>query len=87
YITDDIYVYERYFGSDVVLIALNRNLTEGYEIKDVKTILPSRKYKDILDGLLDGEAIRVENDNIDSLWLGPGSVHVWHHKGVNSIPL
>lgn len=87
YITDDIYVYERHFGSDVVLIALNRNLTEGYEIKDVKTILPSRKFKDILDGLLDGEAIRVENNNIDSLWLGPGSVHVWHHKGVNSIPL
>ncbi|MED3484591.1 alpha-amylase family glycosyl hydrolase [Bacillus toyonensis] len=87
YITDNLYVYERCFGSDVVLIALNRNLTEGYEIKDVKTALPSRKYKDILEGLLDGEVITVENNSINSLWLGPGSVHVWHHKGVNSLPL
>src|SRR5207302_3780653 len=40
-INDDVYIYERKFFNDVVLVAINKNDTTGYAISCLLTALPA----------------------------------------------
>ncbi|NNG67037.1 alpha-amylase family glycosyl hydrolase [Caldanaerobacter subterraneus] len=79
YISDDVYIYERQYGKDVVLVAINKG--EKTTVKAVKTSLRKGIYKDYLKGLLKGVELKVTKGNGENLVQGlalPGdSVSVW----------
>ena len=41
WINNDVYIYERKFFGNVVLIAINKNETTGYSISGLNTSLPA----------------------------------------------
>ncbi len=57
WINGDVYIYERKFFGDVVLVAINKNDTTGYAISGLLTALPAGTYSDYLGGLLGGRAL------------------------------
>jgi Alpha amylase, C-terminal all-beta domain len=54
WINNDVYIFERQFYNDVVLVAINKNDTTGYSITGLNTALPAGTYTDYLGGLLSG---------------------------------
>lgn len=60
WINDDVYVYERQFYSNKVLVAVNKG-TSDYTLQNLQTTLPTGKYTDILDGALGGGILTVTN--------------------------
>ncbi len=51
WINNDVYIYERKFFGNVVLVAINKNETTGYSISGLNTSLPAGSYSDYLTGL------------------------------------
>lgn len=85
WINSDVYIYERRFGSDVVLTAINKG-TSAYTISGLNTALPAGTYSDYLGGLLGGNSITVSsgsggNNPVTSFSLGAGKTAVWQFKG------
>ena len=58
---DDVLIYERQFGNDVVLTAVNRNENVSYDISGLFTDLPAGTYNDALIIILNGESINVSS--------------------------
>nr|WP_233203877.1 alpha-amylase family glycosyl hydrolase [Halegenticoccus soli] len=86
WLNGDVFVYEREFGDNVALVAINRS-REWYEITDLYTSLPPGSYADVLDGVLDGFGTTVNGDgSIDAFSFGPQTVCVWEHAGNTSEP-
>ena len=56
---NDVYIFERKFFNDVVLVAINKNDTTGYSVSGLNTALPSGNYTDYLGGLMSGPGITV----------------------------
>lgn len=86
WMNSDVYIYERKFNNDVVLVAINKSASTWYEITGLYTALPAGTYTDQLTGLLGGHNITVNsgsggNNPIGSWWLGPGRAMVWSYKG------
>jgi glycosidase len=80
--TQDVFVFERHFANDDVLIAINKNETNMVPISQIKTTLPSGTYKDVLHGLMSGSTLQVDQSGATgistaSLSLSPHSVSVW----------
>src|SRR5258708_15854094 len=59
WINNDVYIYERKFFNDVVLVAINKNDTTGYAISGLLTALPAGTYGDYLGGILGGSGLTV----------------------------
>src|SRR5258708_33400856 len=57
WINNDVYIYERKFFNDVVLVAINKNDTTGYAISGLLTALPAGTYTDYFGGLLGGSGL------------------------------
>ena len=76
----DIYIYERKFGSAVVLVAINRNLSSSASISGLLTALPNGSYSDKLTGQLNGNSISVSAGAVPSFNLAAGGVAVWEYK-------
>lgn len=84
WINDDVFIYERSFNGDYVMVAINKNLDQSYAISDLQTDMPAQIYPDVLGGLLDGQSLNVNhNGTADSFRLEPGEVSVWQYKGEN----
>jgi glycosidase len=86
WINSDVYIYERQFNDDVVLVAINKSASTWHEITGLNTALPPATYTDQLNGLLGGHNITVNsgsggNNPIGDWWLGPGRAMVWSYKG------
>lgn len=84
WINNDVYIYERKFGSDVVLTAINKG-TSDYSITGLYTAMPAGTYSDQLNGLLGGSSITVSNgtggDNpVTVFTLRAGQTAVWSYK-------
>ncbi|WP_052343765.1 alpha-amylase family glycosyl hydrolase [Kallotenue papyrolyticum] len=84
WLNDDVYIYERRFFNDVVLVAINKSAT-SYAINGLYTALPPGSYSDQLNGLLGGFGISVGsgsggNNPVASFTLGPGKVAVWSYR-------
>ena len=78
----DVIVYSRQFFSKQVVVAINRHPTQAYTIPSLVTSLPNGTYSDVLNGLLYGEGITVNNGTIPSFTLTGGEVCVWSHNPV-----
>lgn len=86
YITNDVYVYERRFFNNIVLVAINKNNTSSYTISNMNTALPSGAYTDYLGGLLSGTSLTVHagtggNNPVSTVVLPANSVSVWQVTG------
>ncbi|AFK18262.1 alpha-amylase [Haloferax mediterranei ATCC 33500] len=86
WINSDVFVYEREFGDNVVLVAINRSL-DWYDVSGLQTSLPEGTYDDALGGTLDGFSTTVNTDgSIDTFSVGPQTVCVWEHTGTTAEP-
>ena len=82
WINNDVYIFERKFFNDVVLIAINKNDTSSYNITGLYTALPAGNYSDYLTGTLGGFGITVSsgsggNNPVTNFTIGAHTVAVW----------
>ncbi|GLX79205.1 putative cyclomaltodextrin glucanotransferase [Thalassotalea insulae] len=89
WLNDDVYVYERQFGDNVVLVAINRSETTSFSLNGLYTDMPAGTYTDVLSGLLNGESITVAADkSVSAITLSAGEVGVWQYTApTNSVNL
>jgi glycosidase len=82
WINNDVYIYERKFFNDVVLVAINKSDTTSFSITGLNTALPPGNYSDYLAGLLGGFGISVStgtggNNPVPAFTLPAHTVAVW----------
>ncbi|HEV7474873.1 MAG TPA: alpha-amylase family glycosyl hydrolase [Pyrinomonadaceae bacterium] len=82
WMSNDVYIYERKFFGNVVLVAINKNETTGYSISGLNTSLPVGTQTDNLTGLLGGVSITVGsgsggNNPVSTFTLPAHTVSVW----------
>ncbi|MHB1021317.1 MAG: alpha-amylase family glycosyl hydrolase [Acidobacteriaceae bacterium] len=82
WINNDVYIYERQFYNDVVLVAINKSTSTSYPITGLNTALPAGTYSDYLGGLLNGQGITViggtgNNNPVNNFTIPANSVSVW----------
>jgi glycosidase len=91
WINNDVYIYERRFFNDVVLVAINKNDSTSYSISGLYTALPAGTYTDYLNGLLSGMSLTVGPGNnvsnpATNFTLPAQTVAVWQFVGKPSAP-
>ncbi len=90
WINSDVYILERQFFGDVVLIAVNKSETTSYPITGLFTALTPGNYVDYLNGLLGGFGIAVTNGNgnnpVTPFSLPPHTVAVWQSAPAATAP-
>ena len=87
WLNGDVYVYEREFGNNVVLVAINRSESTGYTLNGLFTALPAGGYGDELGGLLGGNSISVSGSGaVTPFFLAAGEVGVWQRAAGQSNP-
>jgi hypothetical protein len=91
WMNSDVYIYERQFYGDVVLVAINKNTSTSYPISGLYTALPAGTYTDYLGGLLGGSGITVTsgsggNDPVQNFTLPPYGVAVWVASSTPTAP-
>lgn len=91
WINNDVYIYERKFFNDVVLVAINKNDSTADPISGLLTALPPGIYSDYLSGLLGGSGLRVTagsggNNPANNFTLPAHTVAVWQSVGTPSAP-
>ena len=59
WINDDVYIYERRLGADIVLVAINKSKLKDQPITGLLTALPPGKYSDYLQGTMQGANLTV----------------------------
>ncbi|HLU43819.1 MAG TPA: alpha-amylase family glycosyl hydrolase [Natronosporangium sp.] len=84
WINNDVYIYERQFFNDVVLVAINKSAIP-YQITGLRTALPAGTYPDVLGGLLGGGGISVGSGGgadrpVTPFTLDAGEVAVWSYR-------
>lgn len=82
WINNDVYIFERKFFNDVVLVAINKNDTSSFSITGLNTALPPGNYSDYLAGLLGGSSISVGagsggNNPVTAFTLPTHTAAVW----------
>lgn len=82
WINNDVYIYERKFFGNVVLVAINKNETSSYSISGLNTSLAVGTKSDYLTGLLGGVPITVGsgsagNNPVSTFTLPAHAVAVW----------
>ena len=81
WINNDVYIYERKFYGNVVLVAINKNETTGYSISGLNTSLPVGTQTDNLTGLLGGVSLPRSgsggNNPVTTFTLPAHAVSVW----------
>jgi glycosidase len=85
WINSDVYIYERQFFNDVVLVAINKNDTTSYPITGLNTALPAGTYTDSLGGLQGGSSLTVTaggggNNPAGNYTIAPHSASVWQYQ-------
>jgi hypothetical protein len=91
WMNSDVYIYERKFFGDVVLVAINKNDSTGYAISGLFTALPAGTYSDYLGGLLGGASLTVTagsggNNPANNFTLPAHTVAVWQAVGTPGAP-
>jgi glycosidase len=89
WINDDVYIYERQLGANVVLIAINKSPTASQAIGGLYTDLPPGTYTDYLAQTMGGTGIAVtgtagSNNPVTNFTLPLRSVSIWLSQG--SVP-
>jgi glycosidase len=91
WINSDVYIYERQFYTDVVLVAINKNDSTSYPITGLNTALPAGMYSDYLGGLQGGGGLAVATGNgvnnpAANFTIGAHSVAVWQYQANATTP-
>jgi len=91
WINNDVYIFERKFFNDVVLVAINKNDTTSFSITGLNTALPQGGYSDYLSGLLGGFGITVGsgasgNNPVTAFTLPAHTVAVWQTTAAAQAP-
>ncbi|MGA7930423.1 MAG: alpha-amylase family glycosyl hydrolase [Candidatus Sulfotelmatobacter sp.] len=91
WINSDVYIMERQFFNEVVLIAVNKSATAAYNISGLYTALAPGAYADYLDGLMGGFSIQVNagtsgNNPVTAFSLAANTVSVWQSSAPATAP-
>jgi glycosidase len=91
WMNNDVYIYERQFFKDIVLVAINKNDTTSYPISGLNTALPAGTYTDYLGGLMGGQSLTVTtgtggNNPAGAITLPAHSVSVWQVSSAATAP-
>jgi len=90
WINSDVYILERQFNSEVVLIAVNKSETTSYSITGLFTSLPPGSYSDYLNGLMGGFSVSVTNGGgnnpVTNFNLLPHTAAVWQSNAAATGP-
>jgi glycosidase len=87
WLNSNIYIYERKFGSNVAVVAINRDLVNSANISGLITSLPAATYTDKLSGLLNGNSITVgAGGSVPMFNLAAGGVAVWSYSTAITTP-
>lgn len=86
WLNDDIYIYERKLGTNVVLVAINKNKSNDQVISGLYSYLPPGSYTDYLAGTMGGTGIAVtgaagSNNPVTNFTLPHRSVSIWVFAG------
>jgi glycosidase len=85
WLNDDVYIYERQFGQDVVLVALNKSATTAYNIGGLLSALPAGTYTDYFGGYFSGVTITVSgssgNNSVSNFTLAKNGMAIWQATG------
>ena len=88
WINNDVYIYERKFGNNVVLVAINNSESNSCNIKGAMTSLPKGNYESILNSVTTYNNIEVgDNGNIKDFTLKPGATAVWSYIAKDNNPI
>lgn len=84
FINSDVYVYERKFYNNVVLVAVNKSTTANYALTGLQTALPAGSYPDQLANNLGGGTLTVTagtggNNPTGAYTLNAGQAAVWSY--------
>ena len=83
----NVYIYERQFGNNVALVAINRDLVNAANISGLVTALPTGSYTDQLTGTLNGNSITVgAGGAVPTFSLAAGAVAVWTATPAITVP-
>ncbi|HMG87643.1 MAG TPA: alpha-amylase family glycosyl hydrolase [Terracidiphilus sp.] len=66
WINDDVYIYERRLGGNVVLVAISKSETNDQAISGLLTSLPPGSYFDYLNGTMGGVGLTVSGTDEDN---------------------
>lgn len=78
WMNNDVFIFERQFYNNVVLIAVNKSATSSYSIGGLNTNLPAGTYSDYMGGLLGGNSITVGSGGaVNTFTLNPYQAAVW----------
>ena len=91
WINSDVYVLERQFFNDVVLIGVNKSEAAAYNITGLFTALAPASYTDYLNSLMGGFSIQVNsgtngNNPVTAFSLPPHTVSVWQSSSPATSP-
>jgi glycosidase len=88
WVSSNVLIYERNFGGNVAVIAINRDLVNATNITGFIAGLPAGTYPDVLAGVgLNGNSITVgASGNVTSFSLAAGAIAVWQSSPAVSIP-
>jgi glycosidase len=88
WVNNDVLIFERNFGNNVAVVAINRNLSTGTPISGFIAGLPAGSYTDVLNGLgFNGNNITVAaNGAVSNFTLAPGAIAVWQYTAAASSP-
>jgi glycosidase len=91
WINSDVYIMERQFFNDVVLIAVNKNASTAYNISGLYTALAPGAYPDYLNALMGGFSIQVNsgtggNNPVTDFSLAANTVSVWQSSSAATAP-
>jgi len=79
WINNNVYIYERKFGNNVVVVAINKGSSNA-SISGLSTSLPAGTYTDVLGGLLNGNNITATSSGaVNNFTLAAGAVGVWQY--------
>ena len=86
WINDDVYIYERQLGTNVILVAINKNPSTDQAITGLDTDLPPGSYTDYLAQTMGGVGIAVTgtaggNNPVTNFTLPHSSVSIWVSSG------
>ena len=90
WINNDVYIYERKFFGNVVLVAINKGAS-AVNVTGLNTSLPAGAYTDYLTGLISGVSINVTtgsggNNPVNAFSLPANSVAVWQVTEAGGTP-
>lgn len=91
WINSDVYILERQFFNNIVLIAENKSETTAYDITGLFTALAPGNYSDYLNGLLGGFSMQVNSGNggnnpVAAFNLPTHTVSVWQSSAPTAAP-